>query len=226
MSLTLGRGPLSDDPAGSFDQPVPRGLTYVEPFHRRVRGLDGTRVLVDSDRAVLVHRPGRPPMYAFPTDDVREVAGTPSIEGYVDVAWSAVPEWYEEDERVIGHPRNPYHRVDCLRSHRRLRVELGDDVLVDTDDVMFVDETGHRPRLYVAPDRVRMDLLVRSETRTYCPYKGEAGYWSAADGRAVDLAWSYDEPLPESSPIAGMLCFDADKVALTAELVGRGGHAA
>jgi uncharacterized protein (DUF427 family) len=218
VSLTAGRGPLSDDPAGTFDRPMPHGVTYTEPFHRRVRGLDGDRVLVDSDRAVLVHRPGRPPMYAFPAEHVHGVASVPepNAEGYVAVDWSSVPAWYEEDERVLGHPRNPYHRVDCVRSRRRLRVEVGGEVLADTRDVVLLDETGLTPRLYVAREQVRMDLLVASSTRTYCPYKGEARYWSArvGDVEVADVAWSYDDPLPESTPIAGMLSFYAHRVAL------------
>lgn len=222
MSLTSGRGPLGHAPAGAFDPPVPSGVTYTEPFHRRVRGCDGDRVLVDSERVVLVHRAGAPPTYAFPSSDVHDIAATdePALDGYVAVAWDAVPQWFEEDEQVVGHPRNPYHRIDCVRSRRRLRVTASEVTLVDTDDVVFLDETALLPRLYVAREHVRMDLLVPSDTRTYCPYKGEASYWSLAadDVTVADVAWSYDDPLPESSPIATMLCFDDRRVEVTADL--------
>ena len=222
MSLTTGRGPLSGDPVGRFNQAVPDGLVYVEPFHRRVRGVLGERTVVDSERVVLVHRAGRPPTYAFPADDVDGVPATPEPEvpGYVAVAWDALTQWFEEQEAVSGHPRNPYHRVDCVRTDRRLRVAVGGEVLVDTTETMGVYETALDPRLYVHRDLVRMDLLVPSDTTTYCPYKGTATYWSAVVGDTVvdDLAWTYAEPYPECSPIAGLLSFYAHLADVEQEL--------
>lgn len=219
MSLTAGRGPLSGHPRGTLVPPLPDGATYVEPFARRVRGVDGDRVLVDSERAVLVHRPGTWPVCAFPADDVQGIDATPvdAAPGYVIVDWNSVPTWFEEDQQMRGHPRNPYHRVDCVRSRRHVRVEVAGEVLVDTDRVMFVDETGHAPRLYVPRESVRMELLEPSATSTYCPYKGDASYWTAVVGgdRVADVAWSYEQPLPESTPIAGMLCFYDERATVT-----------
>jgi uncharacterized protein (DUF427 family) len=225
VSLTAGGGPLSGAPRGTLVPPMPEGATYVEPFARRVRGLDGDRVLVDSERAVLVHRPGTWPVCAFPADDVRGLADaavrpvepTEAAPGYVIVDWNAVPTWFEEDQPMRGHPRNPYHRVDCVRSRRRVRVEVAGEVIVDTDQVMLVDETGHEPRYYVPRDAVRTELIEPSDTTTYCPYKGDASYWTAVvDGeRVVDVAWSYDDPLPECIPIAGMLCFYDERAAVS-----------
>ena len=110
---------------------------------------------------------------------------------------------------MLCHPRNPYHRVDCVPTKRRLTVRIGDTTLVDTDDTMGVYETSLAPRLYVAPAAVRTELLVPSATLTYCPYKGTASHWSATiDGELVeDVAWSYEDPLPECLPIKGMLAF-------------------
>jgi uncharacterized protein (DUF427 family) len=214
VSLTTGRGPLSRRPAGRFSLPVPEGVSYLEPFRRRVRGLDGDGTVVDSERVLLVHREGQPPTYAFPSADVRAgLAGAepePDAPGYVHVPWDAVDTWYEEDEQVFGHPRNPYHRVDCVRTRRRLRVEVAGTTLVDTDATLGVYETALDPRLYVARHRVRTDLLVPSDTTTYCPYKGTASYWSAVIGgtTVADVAWSYERPLPESLPLRGLLAFD------------------
>ncbi|MEI7716545.1 MAG: DUF427 domain-containing protein, partial [Mycobacterium sp.] len=87
--------------------------------------------------------------------------------------------------------------------------------LVDTDDVVIVFETALEPRLYVDPAHVRTDLLHRSPTSTYCNYKGYATYWSAA---VEDVAWTYDEPPPESLPIAGFFSFDAARADVAAEL--------
>ena len=103
-----------------------------------------------------------------------------------------------------------------MRSRRRLRVEVGGTTLVDTDDTMGVFETALPTRLYVRREHIRMDLLVPSPTTTYCPYKGTASYWSAVvDGATVaDVAWSYDDPVPESVSIGRMLCFDPQRVAV------------
>ncbi|HKY15827.1 MAG TPA: DUF427 domain-containing protein, partial [Microthrixaceae bacterium] len=198
-------------PAGRFSAPLPEGVVYVEPFPRRVRARIGDRWVLDSDHVLLVHRPGAPPTYAFPAADVTGVVTEPEPgePGHVRVEWSAVDAWFEEEQEVFGHPRNPYHRVDCVPTKRRLTVRIGDTTLVDTDDTTGVYETSLAPRLYVDPVAVRTDLLVPSPTLTYCPYKGTASHWSATiDGELVaDVAWSYEDPLPECLPIKGMLAF-------------------
>jgi len=214
VSLTTGRGPLGADPAGRFTPAIPSPVVYVEPFPRRVRAILGGRTMVDSERTLLVHRPGCPPEFAFPVDAVDgvEAEAVPEAPGHVHVPWSAADEWYEEEERVFGHPRNPYHRVDCVRTRRRLRAEVRGALLVDTEDTVGVYETSRAPRLYVTRAQVRTELLVPSTTTTYCPYKGTASYWSAAvDGVVVeDVAWSYDDPVPECLPITAMLCFSLE----------------
>lgn len=224
MSLTTGRAPHSFDPAGRFEPPVPSGVVYVEPFLRRVRAIVRGRTVIDSERVLLVHRPARPPTYAFPEGDVDRTlarSSEPAAAGYVSVAWDSVSAWYEEEEQVCGHPRNPYHRVDCVRARRRLRVELSTILLVDTDDVIGVYETSRAPQLYVRRQAVRMDRLIESPTSSYCPYKGTARYWSGVVGGTVvpDIAWSYEEPLPECGPIAGMLSFYPERTKVTQELL-------
>jgi uncharacterized protein (DUF427 family) len=134
-----------------------------------------------------------------------------------------VDTWLEEGRKLVHYPPNPYHRVDCRPTKRRLRATVGDITgtpLVDTDDTVIVFETALEPRLYVDPAHVRTDLLRRSETTTYCNYKGFATYWSAVvDGRVVDdIAWSYEDPPPETGPIKGFLSFDDARVELLAEL--------
>ena len=224
MSLTTGRGPLSRNRSGRFTAPVPEGVVYVEPFRRRVRGVIGSDTVVETEQALLVHRAGEAPAYAFPMDAVRSssvrVTPEPAAPGYVQVAWDAVEHWYEEEEEVHMHPRNPYHRVDCVPTTRRLRVRSGDTVLVDADETIGVYETALEPRLYARPDQVRMDLLSPSPTTTYCPYKGTASYWNLTVDYSVvpDVAWSYEDPLPESRLIAGMLGFDPDKVEVLQDL--------
>jgi uncharacterized protein (DUF427 family) len=212
VSLTSGRGPLGADPAGRFVPPVPAGTVYVEPFRRRVRGVAGSRAVVDSERVLLVHRAGGPPAYAFPPGDVDGVATEPepAAPGHVRVAWDAVDAWFEEEEQVHLHPSNPYHRVECLRSARRLRVAVAGVTLVDTTATIAVYETALEPRLYVLPEHVRPGVLVPSATTTCCPYKGRASHWSAVVGgeRVDDVAWSYEDPLPAALPVRGHLSFD------------------
>jgi uncharacterized protein (DUF427 family) len=201
---------------------VPEGLAYIEPFRRRVRATRDGATVVDSDRVLLVHRQGRSPTYAFPASDVRGVptGAEPDAPGYVAVAWDQADAWYEENEQVFGHPRNPYHRIDCLRSSRRLRVEVGGVTTVDTDQTLVVYETALEPRLYVARGAVQAGALEPSTTQTYCPYKGAASYWNVRLGDDVftDVAWSYEEALPESSPLEGMLSFDDARVHLEHDL--------
>jgi uncharacterized protein (DUF427 family) len=222
VSLTTGRGPLSPDPAGRFSPPIPSAVTYVEPFHRRVRALLGGATVLDSERVLLVHRPGRPPTFAFPVADVRSIVGAAvaGLPDHVTIAWDAVDAWYEEDELVRGHPRNPYHRVDYVRTSRRLQVNVRGVPLVDTTKTIGAYETGLAPKLYVHRASVRTDLLMRSNTTTYCPYKGTATWWSATVGDAVvdDVAWSYDDPLPESLTIRDMLSFDGQRADVIADL--------
>ena len=103
---------------------------------------------------------------------------------------------------------------------RRLRVEVAGTTLVDTDDTVIVFETALEPRLYVDPSHVRTDLLRQTDTSTYCNYKGVATYWSAVigDTEVEDVAWSYQDPPPESLPIKGFLSFDAARAEVVAEL--------
>jgi len=179
-------------------------------------------VVLDSERVLLVHRQGHAPAYAFPVGEATELRHEPEPEaaGYVRVPWEAVDAWYEEEEQVFMHPRNPYHRVDCVPTARRLRVEAFGDVLVDSTATIGVYETSLAPRLYVGRDELRMDVLRPSTTTTYCPYKGTATYWSAqrGDETLTDVAWSYEAPNAECGAIRGLLCFDETKVHVQAAL--------
>lgn len=222
MSLVAGRGPLSPDPAGRFSSPLPDNLVYVEPHPRRVQAIRDGRVMIDTERVVLVHRRNRPLSYAFPADAIDGLPHEPepAAPGYVVVPWNAVDTWLEEGRKLVHYPPNPYHRVDCRPTRRRLRVAVAGTTLVDTDTTVIVFETALQPRLYVDPSLVRTDLLRRTDTSTYCNYKGFAGYWAAVVGDTVieDVAWSYPDPPPESLPIKGFLSFDATRADVVAKL--------
>lgn len=224
MSLVAGRGPLGSHPAGWFSAPLPPDLVYVEPHPRRVQGIVAGRTVIDTERALLVHRRHRPLSYAFPADVVGDLPHEPEPEapGYVQVPWDAVDTWLEEGRRLVHYPPNPYHRADCRPAQRRLRVRVAGTTLVDTTDTVVLFETGHAPRLYVDPALVRTDLLRQTQTSSYCNYKGAATYWSAVIGDTVveDVAWSYGEPLPETVAVRGYLSFDESRADVFAELPG------
>lgn len=224
MSLVTGHGPLSQDPAGWFTPPLPADVVFVEPHPRRIQAVRGGAVVIDTERALLVHRAGRPLQFAFPPDAVGDLAHelVPEAPGYVHVPWDAVDTWVEEGRTLVHYPPNPYHRVDCRPSARALRVTVEGTTLVDTAETTVVFETALAPVLYVHPSHVRTDLLRRSDTSSYCNYKGYATYWSAVIGDTVvdDVAWSYDDPLPETLPVKGYFAFDAGRADVVAELPG------
>lgn len=174
MSLVAGRGPLSRDRAGQLFPPVADDLVYVEPHPRRVQAVLGGRTVIDTEHALMVHRRGAPLSYAFSAGDIGDLPSTPVPEapGYAVVPWSAVDSWFEEGRELVHYPPNPYHRVDCRPTARRLRVDAGEVTLVDTTDTTILFETALPPRLYVRPSAVRTDLLRRSSTTSYCNYKG------------------------------------------------------
>jgi uncharacterized protein (DUF427 family) len=205
-------------------------VVYIEPHPRRIQAFVGGDGKIDTEHALLVHRAGHALSYAFPHDEVGELPSTPVLEapGYVAVPWNAVDAWFEEGRRLVHYPPNPYHRVDCRRTSRGLRVMAHDTVLVDTDDTVILFETALTPRLYVNPALVRTELLRGSETTSYCNYKGAATYWSVElDGAVIaDAAWSYPDPPPESLPVRGFLSFDAARVQVLAELPGSSSAAA
>jgi uncharacterized protein (DUF427 family) len=134
----------------------------------------------------------------------------------VRLEWDAMDAWFEEDEQVFTHPRDPYTRVDILPSSRHVRVEVDGVTIAETVKPTLLFETGLPTRYYLPKTHVRMDLLEPTATVTHCPYKGEASYWSLRTGEAVhaDLAWSYGTPLPESQKIAGLIAFYNDRVDL------------
>ncbi len=135
------------------------------------------------------------------------------LAGYVVLDFDAFDEWYEEDERIFGHPREPFHRVDVRRSSRPLRIEVGGEVVAETTAARLAFETSLPVRFYLPREDIRVPLRP-SERRTYCPYKGEASYWSLdAGGRArEDLGWSYEQPLPDAAELTGLVAFWDERV--------------
>ena len=116
---------------------------------------------------------------------------------------------------MFVHPRNPYVRVDALRSTRHVRVEMNEAVIAESASPVMVFETGLPTRYYIERTEVNFEHLIPTDTVTACPYKGTtSGYWSINVGGTIhpDLAWSYDFPTRQLLPIAGLISFYNEKV--------------
>ncbi|HEY0472726.1 MAG TPA: DUF427 domain-containing protein, partial [Kribbella sp.] len=136
------------------------------------------------------------------------------LPGRVRFDWDALDSWFEEDEEVFVHPRNPYSRVDAVKSSRHVQVALDGAVLADSRSTVMVFETGLPPRYYFPRTAVNFGHLTPSDTQTACPYKGiTSAYWSIGD--QPDLAWSYDFPTAPLLPVAGHVAFFNEKTDLS-----------
>ncbi|MFV8048549.1 DUF427 domain-containing protein [Mycobacterium sp. 48b] len=133
----------------------------------------------------------------------------PELAGYVILDFATF-EWREEDEPIVAHPHDPFHRIDIRRSRRRIRIELDGKVLAESASPMLLFETGLPTRHYLPREDVTAVLDV-SDTVTYCAYKGRATYYSLPGGPA-DLAWSYHEPLIDAVQVRDHICFFDERV--------------
>ena len=202
---------------------------HIAPAPRRVRGMLDGRVVFDTVRALYVWEIPPYPQYYVPLEDVdpellarlgdaATVNGDDAaagLAGTVRFRWDALDAWFEEDEPIYVHPRNPYARVDAVRSTRTVRVELAGVLLAESSAPVIVFETGLPPRYYFDRGAVAWEHLVATETRTACPYKGQTSdYWSVRVGAEThaDLAWSYRFTTRELTPIAGLVAFFNEKV--------------
>ncbi|MDP6602837.1 MAG: DUF427 domain-containing protein [Rhodospirillales bacterium] len=187
-------------------------MDLLEPAGRGKRDSKGTPALFH----VVMGRK-RAPDAAFTY--ARTPAGVPTLKDHVAFVWEAMDAWYEEDEEIFVHARDPYKRVDAIRSRRHVEVALGGTVLAETRKPVLLFETGLPTRYYLPRADVRTRLLVPSPTLTRCPYKGVASYYSVRIGAALhaDLVWTYPDPIPECPKIKGLLCFYNEKVDITAD---------
>jgi uncharacterized protein (DUF427 family) len=138
----------------------------------------------------------------------------PNTNGYITFDWNAMDAWYEEDEEVFVHPRDPFTRVDAIRSSRYVRIENDGVTVADTTRPVLLFETGLPTRYYIPAEDVRMELLTATDLHTSCPYKGTASYWSVEVNDSVheNIVWSYPNPIPEMPKIKGLLAFFNEKL--------------
>ncbi|MFL5863699.1 MAG: DUF427 domain-containing protein [Solirubrobacteraceae bacterium] len=248
------------------------GQLRYEPVDKRIRGMIGDQVVIDTDRALLVWEPKRVvPSYAFPAHELEAITRSPAQAGadesesspvaaphlgdrpvydpsipfavhttdgavldlhvdgaerraaafrpgddalsqYVVVDFDAFDEWFEEDERNLAHPRDPFHRIEIVHSSRSVRIERDGEVLAASTRPYLLFEAPLPVRYYLPPQDVSDGILRPSSTRTLCAYKGQATYWSLDD--EDDIAWSYPEPLREAAEVTDRIAFFNERVDL------------
>lgn len=212
----------------SYAVPVRDVRLPLVPAGATSRATDAVGVRLDtvSQRPVLdpsvpfrVHSTDGEPVTVRAAQDGPSAAGfrpsDPDLAGHVVLDFEGFDAWYEEDERVVGHPRDPFHRIDILRSSREIQVELDGTVLARSRSAQLLFETLLPVRYYLP----RADVLVPlqdSATRTWCAYKGAATYWSPEVAGTVvpDLLWGYPDPLREADPVRGMVAFFTERADL------------
>jgi uncharacterized protein (DUF427 family) len=164
--------------------------------------------------------------YFFPRDDWRwEALGdlepvlppaeAPGLEDHVTFAFADMDAWYEEDDEIVGHAIDPYHRVDVRDSSRHVRVSVGGTVLAESTRARVIFETSLPPRWYFPPEDVIADLQA-GDLQTTCAYKGRASYRSYADGgpEGENVAWFYEQPLENAARVGGYIAFFGERVDL------------
>jgi uncharacterized protein (DUF427 family) len=246
------------------------GQLRYEPVDKRIRGVIGDQVIIDTERALLVWEPKRVvPSYAVPVQEIESITSPaaqstageaapheltvpllgerpvydPSVpfvvhttdgavldlhvgeaerraaafrpaddmlSEYVIVDFQAVDEWFEEDERNLGHPRDPFHRIEIVHSSRSVRVERDGELLAASARPYLLLEAPLPVRYYLPPEDVAESILHPSQTRTLCAYKGQATYWSLENEH--DIAWSYPKPLREAAEVTDRIAFFNERV--------------
>jgi uncharacterized protein (DUF427 family) len=189
------RGELVPAPPAD-DQPAPPVLHPGIPF--RVHTTDGESLSL---------RVG---------DDMREgvafAPADPDLAGYVVLDFKGFDGWREEDEELIGHARDPYHRIDMRRTSRPVRIERDGELLAESTNTVMLWETNLPTRFYLPREDVVAPARP-SAKRTTCAYKGNAAYLSFDAGE--DLAWIYEDPLPEAAAVRGRVAFFDELVDVT-----------
>jgi len=191
-----GRYPVAYFPAGDF------AVGALEPLEHRTEhpelGETAWFALAgDTRRAAWQH-------IALP-------AHAALLDGKIALAWRAMDAFYEEDDRILGHAADPYHRIDIRRTSRHLVVRDADGVVVaETTRPLVLYESGFAPRWYVPREDVSGDALALVDKQTFCPYKGIASYYDI--GAAENSAWSYRAPLDDMAAIGDLVSFEPDRI--------------
>lgn len=183
---------------------------------------DNSPPVYDPRVPFAVHTADGQPLTVRTGGHVREGAGfrltDPALAGYVVLDFAAF-DWWEEDEPIVGHPRDPLHRIDIRRSSRSVRIEHDGAVLAETDHARLLFEgTFPMARYYLPREDVRVPLLPGTISST-CAYKGHATHYTAMVGNEplTDIAWSYEDPLDDARDVAGLVCFYQERLDLVVD---------
>ena len=232
----MGTGPWGHAPRGRFNVDLDlERLAYAEPSPRRIRARLAGETVLDSTRGMILYRHGQLARYYFPREDWRwESLGelvpvaapqdAPGLEGHVTFAFGDMDAWLEEDDEIVGHAIDPYHRVDVRDSSRHVRVSLDGELLAESTRAKALFETSLPTRWYFPPQDLVAELAP-SDLQTICAYKGRASYRShaAAGDAGRNIAWYYAEPLEDAARVGGHVAFFNERVdlELDGELVTR-----
>ncbi|KAI3615050.1 hypothetical protein WG66_016924 [Moniliophthora roreri] len=221
-------------------------LPHIEPCLKRVRALFGGQFIIDTHKAKLVWEHAYYPFYYFPREEVQDQylqgkkTGSDGVEmydivvgkhtapqavtvftqgklaGLLKIDFRAMDAWFEEDEQVFVHPKDPYKRVDVLQSSRHVRVEVNGVEVANTHKPRFLYETGLPVRTYIPKTDCKIGLLVPSDLTTECPYKGTANYYniliSPNESPVSNVVWWYRNPNLECAAVQGFVAFYDEKV--------------
>ncbi|HEY6908383.1 MAG TPA: DUF427 domain-containing protein [Myxococcales bacterium] len=115
-----------------------------------------------------------------------------------------------------GYRKYPGHRITAKPAGKHVQIKFKGEVIADTREAVALEEAMEgstvAPVVYYLPRKdVKMDRLERTSHQTYCPFKGQASYYSLKDGPA-NAAWSYEQPYDEMMGIRELLAFYPDKV--------------
>ena len=137
----------------------------------------------------------------------------PDFGGYLALSWKAMDHWYEEEEAIFLHPRNPYHRIDTIKSSRHVEVYVDGAKIADTTNPYLLYETSLPTRYYIPAEDVKLEYLTPTDTQSVCPYKGFASYYDVTvNGETYkDIIWTYPEPIPEAPKLKGTMAFWSEK---------------
>jgi uncharacterized protein (DUF427 family) len=132
------------------------------------------------------------------------------LEGRLAFAWRSMDAFYEEDERIVGHAADAYHRIDIRSTSRHLVVKDTEQVIADTRRPLALYESGFAPRWYVPREDIDESALKHIDVQTFCPYKGIASYYDIGDRKRA--AWSYVDAWPEVGRVRNLVSFEPDKI--------------
>ncbi|OBI81533.1 DUF427 domain-containing protein [Mycobacterium asiaticum] len=132
------------------------------------------------------------------------------LAGRMAFAWRAMDAFYEEEERIVGHAADAYHRIDIRSTARHLVVRDGEKVVAETQCPVVLYESGFAPRWYVPREHIDCSALKPVDGQTFCPYKGIASYYDVGSHKRA--AWSYTHAWAEVARVSNLVSFEPDKI--------------